>query len=387
MTARPRGPAAARPVGPARAGLGAAPACAAPFRGASARLSAPRFLATLAGLVGVVLAGCSDAGRLQLAAPPGEWVYMGTNPFAAAQPTALGRRLHTLQGWGNELYMGYGDYDEDTGPIEISTYHPGLKTFSSKLRFDTEAVELYRPIGDRLYAPAIDPVGSGQSASVAVGEPGGRWWNNKNVFVTHAFDIATLDGSDLWLVGSRGARALAAHSTDGGRSWTTALSVPPVSAGGEDFARFYFAFAHGGRLYVQAEDAIGGPHPRSRVLSGSRWTDGPDLQALVRTGCKPLAFSGRVVYLGGFGLMAFDGVSARRIGFPARDLVVDGGVLYVLEASRVRRTTDLSTWTEVAAPPARAVSIGVLDGWLYAGTAQSELYRFSRPMDPGFSRQ
>ncbi len=50
---------------------------------------------------------------------PAEFVSLGKNPFAAAQPTPVGRYLHTLEGWRGELYMGYGDYDENTGPIEV----------------------------------------------------------------------------------------------------------------------------------------------------------------------------------------------------------------------------------------------------------------------------
>jgi hypothetical protein len=333
----------------------------------------------------LVLAGASCSGLPCRFGARVEFVSLGRNPFATAQPTADGRRLHTLVGWRGELYMGYGDYEENTGPIEISAYNPRLASFGSKLRFPTEAIELYRPIGARLYAPAIDPLGDGPLAAVAVGEADGTWTNNRAVFVTHAFDIATLDGADLWLAGSRRARALVVRSMDGGRTWGTALEVPPRSARDGDFARFHFIVVHGGRIYVQAQDYVGGVFPRSQLWDGTGWRDGPDLLPIANTGAKPYPIAGRVAYLGARGLMAFDGHEARVVRTPAArilDLTLAGRTLYVLDGREVVATEDLARWTPVATAPPRARSIGVLDGYLYAGTADSELYRYCRALRP-----
>lgn len=312
---------------------------------------------------------------------PAAFISLGRNPFAAAQPTPVGRYLHTLEGWHGELYMGYGDYDENTGPIEVSAYNPRRSSFGTKLRFPTEAIELYRPIGDRLYAPAIDPRGDGPSAAVAVGEPDGRWSNNKDVWMTHAFDVATFDGADLWLVGSRDTQAIAVRSRDGGRHWETALALEPRSHDDGDFARFHFVFVHRGRLYVQAQDRQGGMFPRSKVFDGAIWTDGPDLRPIPNTGAKPLAFAGEIVYFGAREIMAFDGRAVRPVWTPQtqiHDLVVADGVLYALDGREVRGTRDLARWIPVATAPAGSTSIGVLDGYLYAGTVESELFRYCR---------
>jgi hypothetical protein len=342
-----------------------------------------RGLAALAALgVAMVLTGCSGL-PCRLGAPA-EFVSLGKNPFAAAQPTAVGRYLHTLEGWQGELYMGYGDYDENTGPIEVSAYNPRWSSYGTKLRFPTEAIELFRPIGDRLYAPAIDPRGDGPSAAVAVGEPDGRWSNNKNVWMTHVFDVATFDGTDLWLVGSRKTQAIAVRTRDGGRTWETALALEPRGADG-DFARFHFVFVHGGRLYVQAQDRRGGMFPRSNVFDGNGWTDGPNLRPIPNTGAKPLAVAGETVYFGARGVMAFDGRAVRLARPPQtriHDLVVTDGILYVLDGREVLGTQDLAWWIPVATAPAGTTSIGVLDGYLYAGTVESELFRYCRPVRP-----
>ncbi len=328
------------------------------------------------------VAGACSGLPCRLVARP-EFVSLGRNPYAAAQPTAVGRRLHTLEGWRGALYMGYGDYDENTGPIEIAAYDPRHASFGTRLRFPTEAVEVYRAIGERLYAPAIDPVGDGPSAAVAVGEPDGTWSNVKSVLMTHAFDIVTRDGGDLWLVGSRRLSAIAVRSVDGGRTWTTALEVGPRSGQEQDFARFHFVFVLAGRLYVQAQDYVGGVFPRSRVWDGRSWDDGPDLHPIPNTGAKPYAFAGQVVYLGADGITAFDGARARVVRAPSThvtDLTLSGGVLYVLDGREVLATEDLARWRPVATAPRGATSIGVLEGYLYAGTASSELHRYCRPI-------
>ena len=312
-----------------------------------------------------------------------EFVSLGKNPFAVNQPTPAGRRLHTLKGWRNELYMGYGDYDENTGPIEVSAYNPRLSSYSTKLLFPTEAIEIYRVIGDRMYAPAIDPLGNGPSAAVAVGEPDGRWWNNKGAFVTHAFDVATLDGTDLWLVGSQNTDAIALRSVDGGQTWTVALRLRPRSGKEQDFARFYFVFAHGGRLYLQAQDYLGGRFPRSKVFGDGAWTDGPDLRPIPGTGAKPLPLAGEIAYLGHEGVMAFDGRAARVARLARTEIVAltaAEGVLYVLDGPEVLGTRDLASWIPVATAPTNSTSIGILGDTLYAGTADSELFRYCRPL-------
>ena len=314
---------------------------------------------------------------------PAEFVSLGKNPFAVSQPTVVGRRLHSLAGWRGEIFMGYGDYDENTGPIEVSAYNPRRRSFLTKLRFPTEAIEVYRVIGDHMYAPAIDPVGRGPSAAVAVGEPDGRWWNNRSVFVTHAFDIATLDGKDLWLVGSRETSAIALRSMDGGGTWTVALQIQPRSGHEEDFARFYFVFVQGGRLYVQAEDYLGGRFPLSKVFNDGVWTNGPDLRPIPGTGAKPHSVAGKVAYLGPHGILAFDRGTVQVVYVERTemlDLTSADGALYALDGREVLATRDLATWVPVATAPDNATSIGILDGALYAGTADSELLRYCRPI-------
>ena len=131
---------------------------------------------------------------------------------------------------------------------------------------------------------------------------------------------------------------------------------------------------------MQGEDYLGGTQPRSKVFGGVAWMDGPDLQALLGSEAKPVAFGNKIVYPGRQGLAAFDGKTVRTVRPEAADLTVAGSVLYVLDAHQIRQTRDLESWTDLAATPAEATSLGVLDGVLYVGTARSELYRYCKSL-------
>jgi hypothetical protein len=128
--------------------------------------------------------------------------------------------------------------------------------------------------------------------------------------------------------------------------------------------------------------------PRSKVFDGVGWTDGPDLRPIPNTGAKPLALAGEIVYFGARGVMAFDGGTVRLARAPQtriHDLVVADEVLYVLDGREVLGTRDLAWWVSVGTAPAGSTSIGVLDGYLYAGTAESELFRYCRSVGPARS--
>jgi hypothetical protein len=320
------------------------------------------------------------------AATAGSFVKMATHSSAAAQPTTDGRILVALQPWKGKLYAGYGDWAANTGPITVAAYDPGVGAFGpGLLAASTEAIHNFRAIGDSLYAPAVDPSGSLTSYAYARGEP----WSNPaapGLAADHVFDMVTLTGTDLWVVGGSGDDALAWRSLDGGTTWVEALRVAPRTAG--DYARFYFAGVLGGKLYVQAHDGNGGVHPASRVFDGSAWSTGINLLGGYNgTGWRTSVFAGKLVMRTWLQpawayLVTADARSVSvNYSWTIYDYAIDGGTLYALGTDgTIRRTTDLSSWTTFATAPAGAHSLAVLDGYLYAGTADSSLFRFSEPV-------
>lgn len=322
-------------------------------------------------------------------ASSGTFTLAGTDPYVASQSTTTGQAITTLFPWNNQLYPGYGDYNANTGPIQIAPFDPTTNTFSpSLLSATTEAIYNYRSIGGNLYAPAIDPQGSLSNYAYAEGQP---WVNavNSGLAGEHIFDVVTLTGSDLWAVGSTYSNntATAWRSTDGGQTWTVMLSVPPLSS--TDDARFYFAGVYNGKLYLQANDYYCNcAHPTSNVFDGTSWSTGPNLFSTYDgEGWRPIVFAGKLVYRSWAEpywsyLMSFDGRSDHTITtWQIYDFTVDGSYLYVLTTSgQIYRTTDLSSWSLFATGPSNSQSLAILNGILYLGTANSGIYRYSQPV-------
>lgn len=339
------------------------------FRGVGrSAIAAATVVAALA-----VLPADAGAGKPATAS---EFVQLGVHPWAAAQPTVMGKQLVELEVFDGKVWAGYGDYGANTGPIAIAPYDPGAGTFSLRLEADTEAVYNFREISGKLVAPSTDPR---HSADFALGDP---WSQHGPLNATHVFDSATLTGTDLWMVGSQGNDAVAWRSLDGGTTWQESTRATPTIG----FSRFYFAAVVGGGLHVQEFNSHTGPASASRVFRGSGWTDGPSLLTNGGVGWAPVPFGEGVVYLNsgqgiGGSVYYFDGTTVTTIG-SGFDIAVEGGeVLLLSYDGEILKSSDLRRWRTVARGPADARSIARDGSMLYVGTASSGLWSYELPLD------
>jgi hypothetical protein len=309
----------------------------------------------------------------------GTWTVVGTNVWAAAQPTSTGKTLGTLQGWNGKLYSGYGDYDANTGPIRLMALDPATGDFTHEDTFETEAVYVFRPLFGRLYVPPIDPR---NVSGIAVGRAG-VGWEFQPVSIVHGFDMATLTGGDLWLVGSADTAAAygsaAMRSLDDGATWELSLNERTSN---DDWSRYYFVGTLNGKLYVQSSETN-----QCSVFDGTGWTNGP---AIAPYGSLAQEFAGKMVLLSSHitpnslgDFLSFDGTGAPEALLNAiYNYTVSGGVLYTLGEDRVvRSTTNLTQWATVCsnAPPGSR-SLAMLNGKLYAGTTHSDIHVYSVPI-------
>ncbi len=340
-----------------------------------------RFLVALA-LAGSLI-GPSAAGLFAPAnglAQAGRFELVGTHPQASQQPTGRGRTLNSLKLWNGAIYAGYGDYDANTGPIAITPFALPTNRFAAQPAFwaDSEELQVFRSLNGNLYPPSIDPRIADDYSETP---PAGPWAGRNVVDALHVYDMATRTGGELWMVGSSGNNAVAWRSLDGGVTWSIALTVPPRNSG--EFARFYFAGVHQNALYVQAVDNGGGKHPTSKGFDGGGWSDGPDLLPQGGYGYDTEHLDGQLLYLtrqsSPSSLLSFDGAEVTNSGQVFYNYSVDGDTVYGLgENGQIRKTTDLTSWIELApaALPA-ARSIVVIDGVIYVGTTDSRIYRLS----------
>lgn len=352
----------------------------------------------------VVFLGWAGAARAA------EFVQVGVHPDAINQASSLGRTLQTLKPFAGQLYAGYGDYSANTGPIGVRAFDPVTGTFGGQLlNSSTEALYLFRQIGERLYAPHTDPRQS--LGGYARSGPGGVGaWTDENRFeITHSYDIATLTGTDLYVVGSLGTGANVWRSTDGGNTYTVSLAnVRPMQDTGTDFARIYFICAYQNKLYVQASDYYGGHHPTSRVFDGASWTTGPDLLPNGGYGYHPEVFAGKMVYesyQGTGSFYSFDGTTAVKLTLPyyvtpgggggaggtpsvsSYDFAIYGNWLYLLNSQReVFVTNNLTEWYYLATAPA-GNCLALLNDTLYVAGSEARLFQYTGPILPERGRQ
>jgi alpha-tubulin suppressor-like RCC1 family protein len=306
----------------------------------------------------------------------GTFTEVGTHPQAVLQPSSVrAKTLHTLEGWNGKLYSGFGDGVNNTGPIAVSPFDPRTRTFTHLFTQTTEMIDNFRSINGRLYSPSIDG-----GSDYAWGDEQGNWKEATSISMVHCFDACTLTGTDLWLVGSQGADAVAARSLDGGRTWSTAHRQIYGY-------RHYFIGSYNGKIYLQSSS--GAP---VHIFDGVNWSERKDLHIIdVDRGGKarrPQIFAGKMVFLLKWNdwntgeksdLDTFDGSNSNRVLADVHDFKVAYGKLYALhQDGTIRVTTNLSSWTVLTTGvPSTARSIGIVNGKLYVGTNDSKIYEYS----------
>ena len=318
-----------------------------------------------------------------------DFQLVASHGLAIQQPTTQGRTFWALHSYQGNLYTGYGDWNTNTGPISISHWSPTREEWTHEIFFATESIELYRDIGGTLYVPNIDPTGSRGGLAFNTFGPTGNMWSERNsTSATHVFDVATLDGTDLWMTGSLGDSAIVWRGTVERQRWQIVREDLPASG---SFSRYYGAGVLDGKFYVQRRDVEGARVTSSLVYDGVNWFDGPDL--LSSGGVyvwKPQVFGDVLVYLsqsnsfGNGGLLyRFDGVAAEQtyapftaqapFGSPLDYVIADNKLFTLTSRREIITTTDLENWELLGYAPSNSYSLAVLGNSIYVGTNNSEI--------------
>ncbi len=332
------------------------------------------------------------AGYGQTTFGPADFQLLAVHPDALLQPqSSVGRTISNITPFDGKLYFGYGDYSANTGPMVIRALAADTATWSDPLlSFGSESISLYRNLGGKLYTPNIDPLGlpGDNQGGYALGIPAGggvAWSQEDRIEATHVFDINSLDGSDLWMVGSLLQNAGVWRSTDGGQSFTTVRLDAPTNGG---ISRYFGAAVYQNQLYIQPRDG-NSVVDASLVFDGTDWTTGPDMVpddgSANRYPWRPEVFIDELVYFDRFAssanLYRFDGTQAELAHSEGMyDFFVTADTLFGLTtSSKVIGTSDLVNWTEYGTAPETARSLGMVEETLYVGTTDSEIYMITVP--------
>lgn len=332
-------------------------------------------------------------------------VLLGTHPQAAAQSTVWGKRIQELIVFDGIVFAGFGDWDANTGPIAASGWDIASASWvneSSPGTLDTESTWIYRRVGNRLVVPFIDP--KTNTGDLAVRSEGSSTWTTLPIGAgtagtIHAFDVATFDGTDLWVAGAkRGVDdASVWRSPSGlGGDWVEALTYTPPAG---SFARYIQLVNAFGKLYTSGYYADGVNPSVSlagEAWDGTSWVAAPEFTfdgTNHRRGHRPMVFDSQVVRTSTWPLSLNPSPPPTYL-FPARSLLwFDGTSLTVGSELALHHNLDDSGnlwWIDdtlavqrrppggptqfVVQAPVGASALAVDGSDLYIGTSSSELY-------------
>jgi hypothetical protein len=357
--------------------------------------------------------GAIDAGDPRCAT---QAILLSTHPHAVQQPSALGKMLSDTRGWHGSLYFAYGDIELNTGPIYITSFEPKTRTWTehpvayedqgtlkTTPAFFTHDIERFLPIGDRLWAPAAQvdyaaPFDSSTGPEYAVGSATHEW-SQVDISPTglHVIDVIERAPGDLYVTGSgimQTDASAAANGRAGGFIWRSQdggpftvlfpdFSYPEPQEFFDLTGAFIFGAALNGTAYFDSAGFI-------YKYDGHNW----DFNEAFGEFLTPAVFAGHIVFadLGQF--YAFDGSTRTNLDFRffeskgryqgmkeplALFQVTEDRLLAVRYGGDVMMTTDLVTWTCIGQAPADATSIGSLDGVVYFGSVNAQVYGFPTP--------
>ncbi|MDP3983322.1 MAG: hypothetical protein Q8Q65_04595, partial [bacterium] len=325
-----------------------------------------------------------------------ELVNLG-NPFNGSIDSGYSKPLFARNVWdmqifNGKIYLGHGDWGNNTGPTDIWSYDLASKQFVKESStgtvcgancVDEEAIEKYRVVDGALVIPGIDDKNSGGSGSFYRQESGSfkKYYNFTSV--DHVFDIHSFNSKLFAGVGPRGTSGVKI-SSDSGVLWQDAVCKGATTCA----SRTYTLFELAGKLYASIPflsssqvTSLMEYDPVANVFNVVPWSSAQNMfvplsgNALTDTArwiTNESTFNSNLVYIvatpgGGntnnwipISLVKSSAMgSASQINLPnsatPRDTLVNGSNIYVLAhtgsagayTNYVFSSTDLTTWTEV----------------------------------------
>lgn len=159
---------------------------------------------------------------------------------------SVGTIIQCFHPYGDSVLVGYGDWDINSGPVDIWSINPEtLKWSLESEKLPTESVEKIVTLGDTTIALHTDPLGYYAWNDNKVGTIIGSQEQMTGNRIIHTFDAVELPDGSWWFVGSGWEtdasdkdRAMGFLTRDRGKTWEHYWEVPP-----DNFYidRFFFA--------------------------------------------------------------------------------------------------------------------------------------------------
>lgn len=343
--------------------------------------------------------------------PPGTATFMPTpSPVTGIetlgvpgryQPHGSHARITDLQTWQGRIYIGHGDWVENTGPVRALAYDPaaGSLTWDENFSFAEEQVEVFRPGDGGLLVPGGDGQESWEFGSLYLHQAGAAWRQLRSLpGGVHVWDVVVI-GDDWAAVGSGPAgEGRIWLSFNGGADWTLdAQGARLLGADADNPLNTHAGlFQLNGHIYLSAQAGC-------FVLQGSAWVSAEGCNLAGRTVYKSVAwgsgmalvpYASRLPEAAAF-LLFYDGTATQTFDFrqSVLDVTTLDGKLLVLASPAAGRANiyaastpgegfnllwglDLPVLDPMKPSPAWPLALEALDGYLYLGLQDGQLLRY-----------
>jgi hypothetical protein len=298
-----------------------------------------------------------------------------------------------LQAWQGRVYLGYGDWKNNLGPVNVWYYQPNPGDFIEETALTNEnAIDRYVVIDDDLYIPGTDPKEPWDFGNFYRNCNDEKGWEKFRTIPNgvHNFDMEKYKGKLFAALGTDGDHKEYAlqYSEDGGETWTSAVDT--VSS------RFLDLFKMNGKLFAVAENStLYQFHSTELKFAHTNILLAPDLPPgsynvkrvtevnddVVLYIVKSSEVSSPSIYKlqpngNGQKVPFFDGMKPR-------DIVAVNGCIYVLteatsDYATVYKSTDLDNWTKVGSSinckGYSPESMAVMNNYYYVGNANGDMW-------------
>lgn len=286
---------------------------------------------------------------------------------------------HLIAGYGD--WLGNSDtYGVAAGRVGVVPLNVQTNTWGDMYYLGSESSHLIRELNGHVYVPTTDPSNrraheqDGSNRSGYLTNDSGSWRFVRTPNETHTMDVTTLDGTDLYTIGSSGLSSIPVRqSVDSGTSWTTPILLPYTSI-------HNWIVELSGNLYTKSSNSN-----TLHQYDGTSWTstESPDFCSLGYTqGNKLASFDDKIICgTTASNLKTFDGTSVTPLSIPGlfgdiHDFYQTENHLYLLSASGLFRTTSLlGTWEHISNNTQSAKSVAVYQNYVYLGGDQGRIYK------------